>query len=951
MPSSPENEPLGRPPDERRRLDLLWIAVSLLALLPCLTYPYRSLVPQLPFELSPDWHVLTVTPCAAGRPCLEVGDRVLAIDGVSYEDYARDRAAEPFRGLGTRGRGEVRVLRGGELQTIGVATLPVLPSLLRVEALIALVPFIFWLAGTTAVIFLRPRDERWIVLVLFFYLTAIWFASGLASWRDAGASVVFHLFIWLFLPLAVHLHLILPNALLGRSRWAVLTPMYVASGALAVLDWNQRLGGAQRLFALSFVAGVVLSVGLLVGRLFRPTLPALRVPTRVMLFGVAFGFGPMILFFLLPVLAPQLFLNRPQLGPWMIGVSALTIPLLPLSYLHAIFRHLLGALEFRANRLLGVYGVISLYITGYAAALLIGGRVWGDTEGPGLAVGLAFLLLLVAVAPTVRGRFQKLIDRHIFGIQHSPDEVIRMVAAAIPTAFNRTVLAREIVDEVLPTLLIRQSALYVFGQDGTETLYEQGLPDDRSAPSERQLTAWLRLAGRCIPPEAPIADCPWLRLLLPLGFQAQTIGAWLFGRRDPDDFYPESDVTLLTTVANQVAPALENIRLYERAQQEIAQRRAAEEEIRASEERYRNLFEATLEGIAVVRQGVILEVNEALLDILGRSARELIGRPLSNFVSTGATTLGVDATEGIGLRQDATTVDLEVAAKNYVLQGEDVTVVAIRDIERRKRDEEENRELQRQLLHSQKMEAIGRLSAGVAHDFNNCLLAIFGFSDDLLDRYRDDASLARGLAGIREAGEKAANLTKKLLAFTRQQPMEERVMSLGAVVVGIEEMVHRILGHGVELVIRAAPDLPAVRIDPSQIEQVILNLVVNARDAMPEGGRLSLETDLVELSPGATPHPGLAAGPFVRLRVTDTGLGMDARTQARVFEPFFSTKELDEGTGLGLSTAYGIIQQSGGHITVASAPGQGATFTIYLPVARQPASDLRAEAEQPSAGP
>jgi PAS domain-containing protein len=422
------------------------------------------------------------------------------------------------------------------------------------------------------------------------------------------------------------------------------------------------LGGAQQLFALSFVAGVVLSVGLLVARLFRPTPPALRVPTRIMLFGVAFGFGPMILFFLLPVLAPQLFLDSPQLGPWMIGISALTIPILPLAYLRAIFQHHLGALEFRANRLLGVYGIVSLYITGYAAALLVGGRLWRGMEGPQLAVGLAFLLLLVAVAPTVRARFQKLIDRHVFGIRHSPDQVIQMVAAAIPTAFNRTVLAEEIVGEVLPTLLIRQSALYVFGESGTETLYEQGLPGDPSTPSEPQLAAWLRRAGRYIPPDAAIADCPWLRLVIPLGFQAETVGAWLFGRRDPDDFYPQSDVTLLTTVANQVTPALENIRLYERAQEEIAQRRAAEEEIRASEERYRNLFEATLEGIAVVRQGTILEVNQALLGILGYSTPELIGQSLSSFVATGAEELGVDATEGIGLLRDGTSVNLEVAA-------------------------------------------------------------------------------------------------------------------------------------------------------------------------------------------------------------------------------------------------------------------------------------------------
>jgi signal transduction histidine kinase len=177
-----------------------------------------------------------------------------------------------------------------------------------------------------------------------------------------------------------------------------------------------------------------------------------------------------------------------------------------------------------------------------------------------------------------------------------------------------------------------------------------------------------------------------------------------------------------------------------------------------------------------------------------------------------------------------------------------------------------------------------------------------------------------------------------------------KVLDLNAVVADMHKMLERVIGEHISLTLLPAPALGRVKGDPGQIEQVILNLVVNARDAMPGGGRLTLETDLVELPGGATPHPDLAAGPFVRLRVTDTGLGMDARTQARVFEPFFSTKELDEGTGLGLSTAYGIIQQSGGHITVASAPGQGTTFTIYLPAAPSGADTVGAEANQPSAG-
>jgi len=266
-----------------------------------------------------------------------------------------------------------------------------------------------------------------------------------------------------------------------------------------------------------------------------------------------------------------------------------------------------------------------------------------------------------------------------------------------------------------------------------------------------------------------------------------------------------------------------------------------------------------------------------------------------------------------------------------VFQGEDVTVVAIRDIARRKADEAENKMLQRQLLHSQKMEAIGRLSAGVAHDFNNCLLAIFGYSDLLRDRYRDDPFLYRNLTGIKEAGQKAATLTKQLLAFARRQSMESRVMDLNLVVSGLDKMLQRLLGEDISLVTDLHSGLGRVRIDPGQMEQVIVNLAVNARHAMPNGGTISLYTAPVLVTGEMpAPHGNVPPGAYVLMTVTDTGLGMDSETQARVFEPFFSTK--GEGTGLGLSTAYGIVQQSRGHIFVDSAPGRGARFSIYLPV-------------------
>ncbi|HEX3127389.1 MAG TPA: ATP-binding protein, partial [Thermoanaerobaculia bacterium] len=516
---------------------------------------------------------------------------------------------------------------------------------------------------------------------------------------------------------------------------------------------------------------------------------------------------------------------------------------------------------------------------------------------------------------------------------------IELVSERIPTAFDRSILARVVSEEVQPTLLIRQSALYLFdpATEAAETLFEKALPAN-ATPTPAELRILLDRSGRYLHPTKGQEDrLGWVRLAIPLVVQTETIGVWLLGRRDPDDAYPSADVHLLTMVANQIAPMVENIRLYERAQQEIAQRKAAEEEIRRSEERFRTLFEATLEGIAIVRNGVILEVNHAVLDIFGYppdAPGELIGHRLSDLVSEDAAGLDDAPREGFGFKRDGSTVDIELAAKRYVFQGEDVTVVAIRDIASRKRNEAENKMLQRQLLLSQKMEAIGRLSAGVAHDFNNCLLAIFGYNDLMLDRYADDPFLVRNLSGLKEAGQKAAGLTKQLLAFARRQPMETRVLELNPIVTGLEKMMQRLLGEDIHLAAELAAGLGPIKVDPGQLEQVIVNLAVNSRHAMPTGGRLTIRTSAVKVSlDSPAPHKDVPAGSYLLLTVSDTGIGMDAETQARVFEPFFSTK--GEGTGLGLATAYGIVKQSGGHIFVDSAPGKGATFSIYLPVTQE----------------
>jgi nitrogen-specific signal transduction histidine kinase/ActR/RegA family two-component response regulator len=256
----------------------------------------------------------------------------------------------------------------------------------------------------------------------------------------------------------------------------------------------------------------------------------------------------------------------------------------------------------------------------------------------------------------------------------------------------------------------------------------------------------------------------------------------------------------------------------------------------------------------------------------------------------------------------------------------------------RERAESIQANLEAQLRQAQKMEAIGRLAGGIAHDFNNLLVVISGYSDLLLTSLdAGDPVSKEDVEQILHAGERAATLTRQLLAFSRKQVLQPQILNLNSVMTNIETMLQRLIGEDIRLDILLAPNLAPVTADPGQVEQIIVNLAVNARDAMPRGGQLTLATANVELDQEyARHHVGVQAGRYVLLRVSDTGTGMDADTQARIFEPFFTTKPQGKGTGLGLATVFGIVQQSGGHIAVVSAVGQGTSFTIYLPQATQP---------------
>ncbi len=382
-----------------------------------------------------------------------------------------------------------------------------------------------------------------------------------------------------------------------------------------------------------------------------------------------------------------------------------------------------------------------------------------------------------------------------------------------------------------------------------------------------------------------------------------------------------------------------------------AQGRAAQ---RASEASHAALVEKAPVGVyRSTPAGKFLSANAAVVRLLGYDsavqvlqldmARDVYADPAERqrlLDRDTYTDREYDDVEATWKRKDGTplNVQLSVRAVRNAAREVEYYETFVRDVT-------EQRLLQQQLVQAQKMEAVGRLAGGIAHDFNNLLTVISSYSDLLLEDLARDDPRRDDVEQVRKAAEGAAALTRQLLAFSRQQVLQPRVVSLNVVVGDLRKMLQRVIGEDVDFATILAPDLRAVKADVGQIEQVLMNLAVNARDAMPTGGKLTVETTNVELDTDYTrTHHAAAAGHFVMLAVTDTGTGMDEATQAKIFEPFFTTKGPGKGTGLGLATVYGIVKQSGGFVWVYSEVGHGTSFKIYLPQVAEAADAHRAQA-------
>ena len=381
---------------------------------------------------------------------------------------------------------------------------------------------------------------------------------------------------------------------------------------------------------------------------------------------------------------------------------------------------------------------------------------------------------------------------------------------------------------------------------------------------------------------------------------------------------------------------------------DIAVRKRSEEVLRASDIRYRRLFKAAQDGILILdfATGQVMDVNPFLTNLLGYSYAELVGKdlweigPVKNISGSRLSfadlqTKGIVRYDDLPLQtRDGRRIAVEFVSNVYAVGATRVIQCNIRDITRRKHAEEALRTSEEQLQQASKLEAVGLLAGGVAHDFNNLLSVILGSSELLLDDLGANDPRRRYVEAITAASKRAASLTKQLLTFSRKQVSSRLVFDLNSIVRETGRMLPRVIGEHIEISIILSVEHATVLADPTRIQQVLMNLAANARDAMPDGGKLTITVANCEIKQAGGEPADIAPGHYITLTLSDTGAGMTPEIKSRAFDPFFTTKELGKGTGLGLSTVYGIVKESGGSILLNSKEGEGTTFRIYLPKAK-----------------
>ena len=609
------------------------LAISLLCFCIYLVYSisYIGSTPYPGYEFSYESNLEALRVGSSKIDELTVDDLILAVNGTPVGDNADGFELFGYQGLQPGDQYTISIQ--GQSESIEL-TMPAITFSDRFERALSGATFlVFWVAGTAVLIFLQPRDNVWVLLVLFFYLVALFLViGGVSSWRIIGSIQILRYLIILIAPIIVHLHWLVPSNISPKVGKTLLRAFYL--GAFLALLIEASPARIATLPPILFTLGIGTAFLTLGFRYFgRQTTAADLISTRLMILGILLSLGPGIIFSIGPTLTGG------SLQSIVIAqLSLFATPLLPLFYIYAIYKRQLAGLEFRTNRLLSGYSFTLVYGIVLVAVIWLEHQIIERIEAKNIALALTTAAFVLA-SPVISRHSQRFINRLAYGSQHNPDEIITLFANRIPSIFRRDALFELLTSQIMPALLIRQSALYVFDDAGVELVYAEGIEANIDELIASYRSKLLAHTNQYIPTRVD-DDSPfsWLRLAIPLILRNDIIGIWLFGRRDPDDFYPQDDIDLLYTLANQIAPVIENIDLYEELQHQRdtladqVQERTAE--LRTERDRTQAILDNAGEGIFFADPaGTILYANLALATITGFEASILLGQQLNNWAT------------------------------------------------------------------------------------------------------------------------------------------------------------------------------------------------------------------------------------------------------------------------------------------------------------------------------
>jgi PAS domain S-box-containing protein len=915
-----------------------WISIpfSLLVLGVCLFYTYGSVyvAPYPGFGWRTGNEVSSIDPCRArralceaNRDVLQIGDEIVAVDGRDFDKYSHNLYVIPFGEYRPGDSASIMILRDGRQRTVD--WLIVGPSAAsRADRLFFLLLFFvpFWLNGTLILFFLGPRSRsRFVCLLMawFNYATAIWLTTG----AYAATHVMYNVFVehalsWLLVPIYLHFHLIAPSSLIRhRGRYA-LGLLYAIAAIFALLELFQVLPVTA--FSLPILLAFISSLGVLIFRLvFNPRREDRRA-VILMLVGITISLGPGIFLSIVPILLQiPLPMNLASI------VSALAVPLLSFFYVYAVFKRYLGSLEARFRRGLGLYSFALLYATTVAAVFYLGNHLLSSIEGRGIFAAAAMAVFGVALVPLYH-LFQKSFGRLVYGVTYDLSDMLYAFFTQVQAVVGGRRWMRVLADELDSRLLIRQSALCLLTNGEPELVYTHDVDSGEMLAACQNAQQVLADAGRYRPISEEVEDeLGWVRLAIPLRIRGNTIGVWLFGRRDPDSFYSEDDVELLTALADQAAVIVENDRLYNKALEEIAERAQMEEALRESEEKLRAILNATTESVILVDdEGVILSLNRTAAQRLDLEVDAIVGLRGSDLVAR-----GVLSTKLLDSR--LTSID-QVFRSGKPVQFEDerdgtiydTNVYPIFDADGRvkrvaifARDVTARRQAEQQTIQVERLAAMGQVAGTLAHQINNPLQAIRSTLEMLVDFDLGSEQSREHLSVAIEEIQYLARVTHGVLEFTQSAQEDFRRVSAAELMQKALTLANDQLES---LGIQVVPSFPtrpvSILAAPNQMVQVLFSLIAKAVEAMPRGGHLDVAVR--------------TGGGRATLSISGSGTFVPDQVE-RLFDPFFAEEMGDDGLGLWISR--GIIERHRGTISIQNLEDdRGVMFTVSLPLYLQP---------------